>query len=63
MALDEPRETDKIEDINGLSFLVDKDFFEKIQPIKIDYTPLGFKIDCDFDFGGDCSAFRTTCSR
>ncbi len=62
LALDEPRENDKIEDINGVRFLVDKAFWEKVQPIKIDFTPLGFKIDCNFDFGTGCSACGTTCS-
>jgi hypothetical protein len=63
LALDEPRENDKTETIDGLCFVVDKNLLENVQPIKIDFTPFGFKIDCDFDFKTECSACGTTCSR
>jgi Fe-S cluster assembly iron-binding protein IscA len=57
MALDEPRDNDKVFDIDGFQFLVDKDFLEKAQPIKVDFLVHGFKLDCGLDFGaGGCSS-------
>ena len=57
MALDEPRDSDKNFAIDGFTFLVNTDFLEKVQPIKVDFTGLGFKIDCGVQFGaaGGCS--------
>ena len=34
MALDEPKATDDVFDIDGFQYLVDKDFMEKAKPIK-----------------------------
>ena len=52
MALDEPRDTDETIAVNGLTFLVNKDFLDKVQPIKVDFTGFGFKLDCGTEFGG-----------
>ena len=57
MALDEPRDTDESFAVNGFTFLVNKDFLEKVKPIKVDFTGYGFKVDCNIQFGatGGCS--------
>ncbi|HDI61282.1 MAG TPA: hypothetical protein ENF48_13185 [Desulfobacteraceae bacterium] len=57
MALDEPRDTDETFAVNGFTFLVNKDFLEKVKPIKVDFTGYGFKVDCaiQFDAAGGCS--------
>ncbi len=58
MALDEPRNSDETFAINGFTFLVDKDFHDKVQPIKVDFTGFGFRVDCAVNFrasGGGCS--------
>ena len=57
MALDEPRDTDESFAVNGFTFLVNKDFLEKVKPIKVDFTGYGFKVDCGIQFGatGGCS--------
>jgi Fe-S cluster assembly iron-binding protein IscA len=36
MALDEPGENDEIIEDNGITYLVEKDLFEKAKPINID---------------------------
>ena len=43
MALDESREGDEVFDDRDLTFVVEKEFFEKIKPIKVDYveSPMG----------------------
>lgn len=63
MALDEPKDNDDIHKIDDYTFLIDKDLQEKAQPIKIDFTGFGFKIDCEMTFdtsGGGCSGCGTT---
>ncbi len=52
MALDEQRDNDEIYEVEGFQYLVDKEFLEKAQPIKVDYIVNGFKLDCGIDFGG-----------
>jgi len=61
MALDEPRENDKTHEIDGFTFLVETELEEKAQPIKVDFTGFGFKIDCEMQFGQSaCSACSTS---
>ena len=66
MALDEPKETDNIYEIDGFTYIVDKEFLELVKPIKVDFNVMGFKIDCKTDFGpaSECSGCGTkgTCS-
>ncbi len=59
MALDEPKETDNVYDVDGFKYIVDKEFLEKVKPIKIDFSVMGFKIDCGADFGSECSSCGT----
>ncbi|MGE0085107.1 MAG: hypothetical protein AB7S75_11875 [Desulfococcaceae bacterium] len=57
MALDEPRDNDGTYKIEGLTYLVNKDFMEKVKPIKVDFQDIGFKLSCGVTFGsgGGCS--------
>ena len=50
MALDEPKDNDNTYDVNGVKYLVDKDFMEKAQPIKVDFQGMGFKITSSIEF-------------
>ena len=59
MALDELRDTDVAYDIDGFTYVADKDFIEKVQPIKIDFNYFGFKITSEMDLGGGCSSCTT----
>jgi Fe-S cluster assembly iron-binding protein IscA len=38
MVLDEPRNGDKVFDINGITYLVEKDFFDRVKPLTVDYN-------------------------
>jgi iron-sulfur cluster assembly protein len=63
MALDEPKENDTVFDVNGFQFIMEKEFCEKAQPVKIDFLGYGFKIDSSIEFGaGDsaCGSCSTT---
>jgi len=61
MALDEPKETDNVYDIDGFSYIVNKEFMEKAQPIKVDFTEMGFKLDSGINFSAsaECSSCGT----
>jgi len=48
MALDEPKDTDHVFDIDGFKYIVDKEFMEKTKPIKIDFSGMGFKLDVNY---------------
>ena len=60
MALDEPKATDDIFDIEGFQYIVDKDFLEQAKPIKVDFSEIGFKLDCSIDFESGCSDCGST---
>ena len=38
MALDEPKENDEVFTDRGVTFLIEKALFERVKPIRIDYT-------------------------
>ena len=56
MALDEPKDNDSVFDVNGFQFIMEKEFYEKAQPVKVDFLGYGFKIDSNIEFGADDSA-------
>lgn len=66
MALDEPKNTDQVYEVEGFKYIVDKEFLEKVQPIKVDFSMYGFKLDCGVDLGagacGSCSTEGSCCS-
>ena len=56
MALDEPKDNDQVFDVNGFQFLMEKDFYDKAQPVKVDFLGYGFKIDSNIEFDASNSA-------
>lgn len=62
MALDEPKDNDKEFDIDGFKYIVDKEFYEKIQPVKVDFNYFGFRVSSEMDFGAaaGCTSCGTT---
>ncbi len=63
MALDEPKDNDNVFDVNGFQFIMEKEFYEKAQPVKVDFLGYGFKIDSSIEFNaGDsaCGSCSTT---
>jgi hypothetical protein len=59
MALDELTNSDTKFDVDGFQFIVNSEFLEKAQPIKVDFHMYGFKLDCGIDFGGGCTSCGT----
>ena len=65
MALDEPKNSDESFDIDGFTYLINKDLLEQAKPVKVDFSGFGFRIDCEMDFtalgaGSACSACATS---
>ena len=54
--IDEPKETDHVFDIDGFQFIIDKEFMEEAEPIKVDFTRSGFQFDSALEFEEGCSA-------
>jgi hypothetical protein len=65
MALDEPKNSDDSFDVKGHKFVVDKEFMEKAERIKIDFTGMGFHLDSNMDLGAGadgCGGCSGSCS-
>jgi iron-sulfur cluster assembly protein len=62
MALDEPTSSDQEFDVSGFKYIVNKEFLDRAQPIKVDFHMYGFKLDCGIDFGSGCSGCGTSAS-
>ncbi len=63
MALDEPKNSDDSYEVKGHKFVVDKDFMQKAERIKIDFTGMGFHLDSKMDLGDPgCGGCSGSCS-
>jgi len=60
MALDEPKDTDNKYTVDNFQYIVNKDFMEKVKPLKVDFTAFGFKVSSGVDFSAGCSSCSTT---
>ena len=55
MALDEPKDTDDVYDIDGFTYVVDKEFIKVAQPVKVDFIDYGFRLTSSIKFDSACS--------
>ena len=64
MALDEPKDTDHVYDIDNFKYIVDKNFMEKAKPVMVDFQAMGFKITSGIKIepGAGCSGCGSTSS-
>lgn len=65
MALDEPKDTDNVYDIDNFQYIVDKEFLKLAKPITIDFMGMGFKITSGLELGvpgGGCSGCGSSSS-
>ena len=64
LALDEPRQTDDVFEIDGSQFVVDKGFYNRFKPIKVDFSHIGFQITAAVNYGASyfsCSYNSSGC--
>lgn len=65
MALDEPKDNDEKFDVDGFTYIVDKEFLAQAQPIKVDFLEVGFKVTSSLKLEsacGSCSTSGSCCS-
>ncbi|MBN2808201.1 MAG: hypothetical protein JXR80_01770 [Deltaproteobacteria bacterium] len=65
MVMDQARPTDESYTFGDFTFLVDREFMEKVKPIKVDFKNVGFSITANIDLskaGGGCSGCGSTSS-
>jgi iron-sulfur cluster assembly protein len=64
MALDEPRETDEVFNVNGFQFIVDKEFCERAKPFTVDFMGYGFRINSSISpsAADACGGCKGSCS-
>ena len=60
MALDEPKSTDERFDLDGVTFVIDKELYEEIKPITLDYDDAqageGFEIKSALNERSGCGS-------
>ncbi|MCP4683089.1 MAG: hypothetical protein GY864_12205 [Desulfobacterales bacterium] len=65
LALDETRDNDEVFDDRGITYVVEKGFFEQVKPIKVDYitTPMGagFNISSNLPKAPSCGSGSCSC--
>jgi iron-sulfur cluster assembly protein len=54
--VDKPKDTDNVFDIDGFSYIVDKEFMKEAESITVDYTRSGFQFECSLEFEDGCLA-------
>ncbi len=55
MALDEPKESDELHEVDGFKYIIDKTLMEKAKPVKVDFMGMGFSLSCAIDFSAGAS--------
>jgi Fe-S cluster assembly iron-binding protein IscA len=65
MALDGSRNEDVVFDEKGITFVIDKDLFQRVSPIKVDYvdTPMGSGLSVSSRTEGSDSCGSCSCTR
>ena len=54
MALDEPKDTDEVFNVDGYTYLIEKALLAKAHPVKVDFRTIGFYITGNTaDLGSD----------
>ena len=63
LALDEPKDSDESFDVEGFTFIVDKELSKQGSPFKVDLSYAGFVIDSSVDLGGggECGSCSGSC--
>jgi Fe-S cluster assembly iron-binding protein IscA len=62
MALDEPKDTDEVKNIDGFTYVIDKEFLQRAQPVKVDFVDYGFRLTSSIKFDSACGGCGSSCS-
>jgi iron-sulfur cluster assembly protein len=65
MALDEPQENDEVFNEKGISFIIEKELYQEVQPINIEFiespTGAGFMINSELSKNSGCGGSCCSC--
>jgi Fe-S cluster assembly iron-binding protein IscA len=65
MALDEPKEDDEVFNENGVTFIINKELFEEIKPVNVDYVKTamsdGFMVKSGMANNSGCESSCSNC--
>jgi len=65
MALDESRDGDEIFKEDGVTFLINKELFELVKPVTVDFIVTargsGFKVSSSLEAGDSCGKSCSSC--
>ncbi|HPC73569.1 MAG TPA: hypothetical protein P5551_02150 [Syntrophales bacterium] len=65
MALDESNEKDETFKVDGLTFMIEKELFEMVKPVKIDFIETsrgsGYMIESNLKKGEGCGGCAGSC--
>ncbi|MFH2092741.1 MAG: IscA/HesB family protein [Pseudomonadota bacterium] len=56
MALDEIKETDSVFTCDGVDYIMETTLLTQAQPVEVDYSGTGFKLNSNLDPGSGCSS-------
>jgi Fe-S cluster assembly iron-binding protein IscA len=67
MALDGPKDDDKVFETEGITYIINEDLFNQVKPINVDFVESamgsGFSIGSNLSTGGGCgSSCGSSCS-
>jgi len=63
LALDEPKDTDKVFEFEGnIKFVMEKELLESAKPVKVDITYTGFSVESNLQLGGGGGCGSGSCS-
>lgn len=54
MALDEPKENDEVKTVDGFTYVIDKEFLQRAQPVKVDFIDYGFRLTSSIKIDAGC---------
>ncbi|MCG8685763.1 MAG: IscA/HesB family protein [Desulfobacterales bacterium] len=56
MALDQTTEKDAVFTHGGIDYIMDKTLLESANPVIVDYSGMGFRLDSSLELGGGCGS-------
>ena len=60
MALDEQKNDDEVFEIDGIKYVIEKNFYNEIKPISIDFTGMGYNLTSNMKSSSECGSCGTT---
>lgn len=60
MALDEVKDNDAVFTYGDIDYIMEKTLLSQAQPVTVDYSGMGFRLDSSLELGGGCGSCSST---